>query len=139
MPTLRRILKYTPALVLGLLVAAWLATLSGNGMLKILYPGGRASVDVLLEDAHLAVFWSQPPEGDAISWNSSGRPLTVRRVLGPPFMLNPNGVISFPLALLCIALLPVAIGSFTGFRFHTWQGFAYAALVALATMYYLWW
>ena len=54
-------------------------------------------------------------------------------------VVSPNFDIRFELAILISLLLPLAIGSFTGFRFRLWHYLAYTALVAVELAYYFQW
>ena len=147
MPTLRRILKYTPAVVLGLLVVAWVASIQGyysvfrqhgqyagnlsmyNGSASgFLVGGGLLAQGRQLEDGFIP-----PPK------------LGVRSLVGRWGLSTDQPgwdwscSIQVPFLVLTTLWLPLAVGSFTAFRFRLWHYLAYTALVAVELAYYLRW
>jgi hypothetical protein len=135
MPTVRRILKYTPAVVLGLLVVAWVLTQGGwmqfvSGKFVIALQQGSIT-GYWQESDKITFFWESRKE-----WWFDDAPK-----LGRLMAAKPHGSTGswFPIPLLCTIILPFAIGPFISFRFRLWHYFAYTALVAALLAYYLRW
>ena len=142
MPTFRRILKYTPAVVLGLLVAAWvlLALSSVSYKSSHFMIGGQSSCvgAVFTTDEQVIV-------GDP-GWRFRISKFRVRHLIG-----NFEGSVDrfhggnllvtghIPVPVLVTIWLPLAIGPFLSFRFRLWHYLAYTALVAVELAYYLRW
>jgi hypothetical protein len=144
MPILRRILKYTPVVVLGLLVVAWAVTLIGHFGYSFKYGqhGGLIGFyDRCLRlaggfsgDMNEGWFWYQWPKPPAGAYKLDHSPhLTFKRD-------NYYGwELTLPITLLLTGILPLAIGPFLSFRFRIWHYLAYTALVAVELAYYLRW
>ena len=140
MATLRRILKYTPAVVLGLLVVAW--PLSWFAEFGVGIPNGNSYETAMqFRGGDLYGAWAAGP------WTSLPRPVVVPRYdpthepLGS-FYFRREGLDAWfylPLPILMVAALPLALGPFLSFRFRLWHYLAYTALVALELTYYLRW
>jgi hypothetical protein len=135
MQTIRRILKYTLAVVLGLLVVAWILTHGGwiefvSGKFVIALQHGSIT-GYWQESDRVFFLWDFRPEW----WFNDGLQLGQLRTADP---LGSTGS-WFPLPLLGTLLLPFAIGPFISFRFHLWHYFAYTALLALELAFYLRW
>jgi len=135
MPTVRRILKYTPAVALGLLVVAWVLTQGGwmqfvSGKFVIALQHGSIT-GYWQESDRITFFWETRME-----WWFHDAPK-----LGHLKTASPHGSTGswFPIPLLCTIILPFAIGPFISFRFCLWHYFAYIALVAVELAYYLRW
>ena len=149
-PTLRRILKYTPALVMGLLVVAWVATIFGRLKLEVSRKSDRlfpATCGVAIEFGSVECFgrnalfqtglgldwtWNEPPLMKLNTGHLSTYKLYGRQ-------LRYDAGLTVPIPLLVTALLPLALGPFISFRFRLWHYLAYTALVALELAYYLRW
>lgn len=149
MSTLRRILKYTPAVVMGLLVVVWLG--SGFGWAAYLVTinqqnwvgtvgGGSFSIRTYLEmnPATTARGFSRG------TYNEHASPSYIGALAGyfGYYCLenwDEYTTVSFPIALPITLILPFAIGPFLSFRFCLWHYLAYTALVALELAYYLQW
>jgi hypothetical protein len=121
MPAMSRILtiaKYLPAVLCGLLVVAWLVSLSAN--LKLGLPSIRATkaVEISLSIAPGKIDWVYS------RWASAWGCVTSARG-------------SIPLLAPMTFLLPIAVGCLTRFRFPLWSWFAFTALVAVELAYYL--
>jgi hypothetical protein len=147
MATLRRILKYTPAVVLGLLVVAWALSLFGR---LVLYGGNLPPIALGVKDGNLVLGTGMlaahlpVPRQRWFSYRS--RPTLCDRP-GGSFLYNPhpcgraiqNLWLEVPITWLLTLQLPLAIGPFVSFRFRLWQYLAYTALVAVELAYYLRW
>jgi hypothetical protein len=78
-----------------------------------------------------------------LHWEAYRAPLPLQRVAG--FLAIDGHIdpvafaIAVPLISLMTAILPLALGNFTGFRFRLWHYLAYTALVAVELAYYLRW
>jgi hypothetical protein len=140
MPTLRRILKYTPAVVLGLLVVAWVVSL-------LLFFGMRyEQVSLDASDGSLRFTWSFTwPLGTGFMGDTKN-PSPPHEWLGEFAYQNfreemggSMGLVHVPIPLLLTALFPFAIGAFISYRFRIWHYLAYTALVAVELAYYLRW
>ena len=143
MPTLRRILKYTPAVVCGVLVLAWIA--SAFGSLTCTLQRGRIEGSIWFFWGNIGVAVCDTPLTDQTG---------VRFLAVPASTLHLLGFIDFttelslgdwyyggrlPILLVLTGLLPLAIGPFLSFRFRLWHYLAYTALVAVELAYYLRW
>jgi hypothetical protein len=146
MVTLRRILKYTPAVVIGLLVVAWMVSVFSYS--KIAVGFGRHFVNAIFGIGSLSVScWKldQPTELDFHSAASlTERGFSLEQVSGyMRFGAMPNSnelfALTLPFPLTIVAFLPLAVGPFISFRFRLWHYLAYTALVALELAYYLRW
>jgi hypothetical protein len=141
MAILRRILKYTPAVVLGLLVVAWVVScffFFGAGSLRVPFSlaGADSTVRIVCSNVFpsglegVVVERKQPIESSA------------RSILG---CLNyrsrwPEVIsVQLPYPLLVTAVIPFAIGPYIRFRFRLWHYLAYTTLVAVELAYYLRW
>jgi len=147
MATLRRILKYTPAVVLGLLVVAWVVNLYGHFGYKLQFGKRYWQIDCRLQRFRIYVspfresqkwfrlspgwFWHQQipaldKQSDLIlGWHAVGG--------------EGASVLTLPLPLVLTAIFPLAIGPFISFRFRLWHHLAYTAVVAVELAYYLRW
>jgi hypothetical protein len=150
MPILRRILKFTPAVLMGMLVVAWVVSVFTQFRLtKRREPEGpdytlfivQGSL-VVFVDPLTPILYHPPIE-------NYGPPKSRHQAILGEFRFErksaslPNGrkIVTFrlPLILLTTALLPLAIGPFFSFRFRLWHYLAYTALVAVELAYYLRW
>jgi hypothetical protein len=143
MPPLRRILKYTPAVVMGLLVVAWAFTSMRYFSFVFPLPSPRGSIELGFTEGTI---WACHYRGVSITPDLSvepyPRPLSSnpwKTMLGD-FYLHPNNRrLYLPIAFVITAILPLAVGPFIAFRFRLWHYLAYTALVALELAYYLRW
>jgi hypothetical protein len=139
MPTLRRILKYTPAVGIGLLVVAWVA----SGWFLVGYEFDRqhsvaafyGSVAYLHDNRT-----SLPPRGLFVTPAER----IVKRHISLAGSLYWSRTaerfgISVPILLIATSTLPLVIGPFVAFRFRLSHYLAYTALVAVELAYYLRW
>ena len=149
MPTLRRILKYTPAVLLGLLAVAWVTSCfamfgfsfdvshrdrRGNQyqQLQIAFRGGSAYVGQLASKRQLPLFFVEPRTAASTLEDALGKLAYEDR---PPLFRHAL----VPIAILLAGLLPLAIGPFISFRFRLRHYLAFTALVAIELAYYLRW
>gem|GEM_PF-534857 len=141
---LPRILKYTPAVVLGLLVVMWVMSwFVGIGYATVLrgrlFAGGIADGTVGGSTFNLRRMGVQTGwritkyEGEPSGF--LGRLDYHPATRGIP---DHKGV-ELPIPLLLSLLLPLAIGPFLSFRFNLWHYVAYTTLVAVELAYYLRW
>jgi len=147
MPTLRHILKYTPAVVLGLLILAWVMSCfamfgccfdvllrdrRGNQyqQLQIAFRSGSVYVGQLAGQRQLPLVFVEPRIGPSSFEDALGRFALEDR---PPLFRH----VLAPIAILLAGLLPVAVGPILSFRFRLWHYLAYMALVAVELAYYL--
>ena len=151
---LRRILKYTPAAVLGLLVVAWLAGLLGRLSVTYSRPSGSyvtlESASATLELVHrrsasgLSGLSLEPSSG--VRWKRFERS-SGTRPWGGTFHANRladcfggvSTLVHVPAPVVATALLPLAFGALSSFRFRLWHYLAFTALVAVELAYYLRW
>jgi hypothetical protein len=137
MHILRRILKYTPAVVMGLLVVAWVVGWFGESS----FATNVRSYDVICMswagtlllgfDHDLAVQVTYF-DYQGFAWDQLlGRVYVERFEFGC--------LVQVPYPLILTVLLPVTIGPFIVFRFRLWHYLAFTALVALELAYYLRW
>jgi hypothetical protein len=135
MRVVHSILKYTPAVLLTLLVMAWVFTQAGY-----LQFVSRKFV-VALQHGSVTGYWEESNRTSFFWKFRNERLLRGAPKLGQLKSADPRGSTGswFPLPLLCTIILPLAIGPFISFRFRLWQYFAYTALVAIELAYYLWW
>jgi len=135
MAVLRRILKFTPAVLLGLLVVAWLMTQGGwmqftSGKFVIALQHGSVT-GYWQESDGVNFFWSSRKEW----WFKNGLALGRIRTATP---FSSTGY-WFPIPLLCTLILPLAVGPLVSFRFRLWHFLAYTALLAMELAFYLRW
>jgi hypothetical protein len=134
MPTLRRILKYTPAVVMGLLVVAWVVSPFVGFAL------GRNGANRFVLEVSGGDVWFYPWStnhvigGTNYMWFTPPHPTYSARFQSPTWF-----IIGFPLPFLLTLMVPISIGSFTCFRFRLWHYLAYTALVAVELAFYLRW
>jgi hypothetical protein len=137
MPTLRRILKYTPAVVLGLLVVAWVVSL----FRYFHYAGGRWLIGAASSTMFGCASSSPYPNTGWTSWRQPFRLESVRGGLRvdslSPTISEVN--VYIPIPLVATMLLPLAIGPCLSFRFRLWHYLAYTALVGVELACYLRW
>jgi hypothetical protein len=137
MSIVRRILKYTPAVVLGLLVVAWVVTQGG----WIEFVSGKFVM--ALQHGSITGYWQESDRmyvfGDfRTEWWLDDAPTLGRLRMADARSVSSTGS-WFPLPLLGTLMLPLAIGPFLSFRFRLWHYFAYTALLAIELAYYLRW
>jgi hypothetical protein len=130
-----RILKYTPAVVLGLLVVAWIFTQGGwmqfcSGKFVIALQHGSIT-GYWQESDRVSFLWDFRQE----SWFADGPQFGQLRSADP---LGATGS-WFPIPLLGTLILPLAIGPFIRFRFRLWHYFAFLTILAVELAYYLRW
>jgi hypothetical protein len=144
--TLRWILKSTPAVVLVLLMVAWVVSWYSTAVLSLRsgrwYSGvgqekGTVILDIItVRDGGAFEGWmfipaQQPP----VFIDMAGRFFSRKE---HPII---ESLISGGVPHVCIvtAILPLAIGALTGFRFRLWHYLAYTALVGVELAYYSRW
>ena len=140
MPTLRRILKYTPAVVMGPLMVAWIASLLVFASCGIaMYGDGEYPCQT-----YACIERGTPTLGYTYnvrpSWiNCAWRPNfeILRRF---EFDMVPRWIeVHIAILPLTPAILTLAIGPSISFCFRLWHYLAYTALVAIELAYYLRW
>jgi hypothetical protein len=151
MSTLRRILKYTPAALMGILLVLWLLSLRGYvahsfqwnryaGQVSV-YNGTAACTllagDYIAEKREIEVtaVGDPVPRPEIGAESFFGRFNLITHTFS--WVSTFNGEI--PLLVLATLILPVVIGSLTAFRFRLWHYLGYTALVALELANYLRW
>jgi hypothetical protein len=133
MPTLRRILKYTPVVVMGLLVVAWVVS----------WFGVTASQTAIRQHNAYFASWQGTlylgfdPNSYVDSVMFSPEPFRWTGIAGRLDNMGRYGTI--PYVVLITFILPLAIGPFIRFRFRLWHYLAYTAIVAVELAYYLRW
>ena len=142
MPTLRRIVKYTPASFLGLLLVAWTVNFFGivglgtrSGISDFHYTITNHALTVGRYDGNRMMqgwFW-YPKEKFSPGIDTSPY-LRLYREPG-----TNDWLLTIPIAFAATLILPLAIGPFLSFRFRLWHCLAYTALVAIELAYYLRW
>jgi hypothetical protein len=137
MHTIHRILKYTPAVVLGTLVVAWVLTQGG----WMEFVSGKFVI--ALQHGSITGYWQESDRvfffGDfRQEWWFDNAPSLGNLRIADARSLSSTGN-SFPIPLLATIILPIAIGPFISFRFRLWHFFAYTALMAIELAYYLRW
>jgi len=142
---LRRILKYTPVAVLGLLVVAWVVSWFCAFIVGGVF--GQRYVGVLFGDGVLAVS-TFVDVNSLMGFSCSASPrLPVLRSLTGNLMIHFDGPaiahqfvhVEVPIVLLISLGMPLAIGPLVAFRFRLWHFLAYTALLAVELAYYLRW
>jgi hypothetical protein len=134
------ILKYVPAVLCGLLVVAWVVSATMRVGLAYPWPSPFGSLDELLWGQEIgfcegALFIRIVSESDmrfslfAYRWPPPGDPGS--------YGLPPYFACNVPIAFLLTLIFPLAIGSFTQFRFPLWSYFAWTALLAGELAYYV--
>jgi len=144
MPTLRRILKYTPALALVALISAWFASIYVDFWLDIPaihfghYKVGAESGSLYLgfnDHSFPMGFYTQRDEFFTTAGLGRFACALERHQDGSLYRCWYD----CPIAFIATAILPLAIGPFLSFRFRLWHYLAYTALVAVELAYYLRW
>jgi hypothetical protein len=145
MPTLRPILKYTPAVVMGLLVAMWVFGSFAHPTIRFDPFGPCPEVDIGVDGGTVySAFCVKDTKRSAVDLNPANPP-TVKRMLGRYLVARDTQsalfsfVVAFPLLLPITILLPLAIGPFISFRFRLLHYLAFTALVAVELAFYLRW
>jgi hypothetical protein len=146
MPTLRRILKYMPAAVMGLLVVAWVVSVASSYALSFSVPFSEWQYAAGGHEGALLINYQRRVPSMRFYWyeqETRGSPATS---LG---QFNAHGFVSkdsraywqveVPFLALITAVLPFAVGSFTAFRFRLCHYLAYTVLAAVELAYYLRW
>jgi hypothetical protein len=137
MLTLRHILRYTPAAILGLLVAMWIATCltslevnrggrvsGGWGIGSLFYTRDGIGVDSVYMPFYFGISEEAGLHAGSFWYAHDGF-----RIM----------LLSLPIPLLISLAAPLAIGPFIAFRFRLWHYLAYTALLAVELAYYLRW
>jgi hypothetical protein len=136
----RRILKYLPAMVLGLLVLVWMLSTF------LLFGVRHNQVSLHVIDGSLGLTWDFVwPNGTSFLSRVKGT-WPLHNCMGELAYRNyawqaggSLGEFRFPIPLSLTLLLPVALGPFLSFRFRLWHFLAYTALIAVELAYYLRW
>jgi hypothetical protein len=145
MPTLRRILKYAPAVVMGLLVLAWAASLPRVAGYSYARPADAFDWRISPGTVSLAWFSLQGKRQPSYGYHRyhGWERLDIRKAAGrfeAKSRSNPEYIhFHLPIPLILSLVLPLAVGPFISFRFRLWHYLAYTALVAVELAYYLRW
>jgi len=136
-------MKYTPTVVLGLLVVAWVISIprvTGYSYTRAadvvhprLSPGTVSLAWISLQGKTQPSFGYHRYHGWGRVKNSAGR-FEVKFAQERGYFH-----IYLPIPLLVTLGLPLAIGPFISFRFRLWHYLAYTAIVAVELAYYLRW
>ncbi len=125
-------------MVVALLVAAWIANLfgqfgigtrSGKFDYHYTFRSGNLSLSQHDNDRVQGFFWRTYPPLDPEEGIGDLSSLSARfrfRNLGAE-----HWFIQVPIVFLITLLIPLVLGSLSGFRFRLWQFFAYIAIVAV--------
>ena len=134
MATLRRILKYTPAVVLGLLVVVWVASC-------VTYAGvdfpARISIGWVVGNFIVSREVTRDTSTPSSYFGISEIPGLRAGSFSYAYDEFGTLMLMLPIFWLITIALPLAIGPFLSFRFRLWHYFAYTALIALELAYYL--
>jgi hypothetical protein len=140
MPTLCRILKYTPVAMLGALVGAWVCSLLLFASFGVLLDGASTNpcmFYVCSVSGNFTLGYTYNVQPPWLNWKwmpNSG--------FAGHFEFDPAPrwiQAEIPIVSLITALLPFAVGPLLSFRFSLWHYLVYTALVALELAYYLRW
>jgi hypothetical protein len=147
MATPRRILKYTPAVMVGLLLIVWVGSVGREFGLDASLPV-RGRVIIGSENGTCYVGYNHMAF-TRVYYYSAEHPLLTRTSQGfgrlkANLEFHSDGRLwrwwfDVPIAFLVSICLPLAIGPFISFRFRLWHYLAYTALVAVELAYYLRW
>jgi hypothetical protein len=149
MPILRRILKYTPAVVMGLLILTWVASWFAYWSVQLRFAGRDltvgSSLSMLFLRNEATGFTDNFAPGVSVGFHPSSD-WRVARLTGLGWgklqrmqLRDIRSWIRVPIPIILSALLPLAIGPLISFRFRLWHYLAYTALVAVELAYYLRW
>jgi hypothetical protein len=136
MTTLRRILKFTPAVMLGLMVVAWVASHFRRIWLNVDCDQRGVALDFAQGGLDVIVHPSAGFEMEVQHYPLAPQHGNVLGTLGYS-RLEFLTITSVPVLLIVTILFPLAIGPFISFRFRLWHYLAYTALVAVELAYYL--
>jgi hypothetical protein len=140
-------LKHLPAAMMALLIAAWgIGTQLSFGLLSPLpaadtYVGigsGAGSLTLSLNGGFAIRAWLYAEPAD---WPMSAKSIFGEFQFGRVPAITPASIsyLRIPFSWLIIAILPLAVGSLTSFRFRLWHYLAYTTLICLQLAYYLRW
>jgi hypothetical protein len=130
-------LKWQPLLVILLLASCWIASVFGSIKLRLpaFDPASNNLIWVIGGDVVLVA--NAPKQRWGLDWERRTWDFAPRMIVGSEFYADrEGGVLRLPIGVLITALLPLAVGAFTGFRFRLWQWLAFTALVAAVLTYY---
>jgi hypothetical protein len=142
MPTLRRILKFTPAVVLGMLVMAWVVNANRRIELRLRqHPSNPTYRVIAFENNSVAYYFLDEPTTVLYKTQFTISPYNtpVRVTYFAGRLQFRDHVIRVPLLALATALMPLAIGSLVHFHFRLWHYLVYTSMVAVELAYYLRW
>jgi hypothetical protein len=147
-------LKYVPAVLCGMLVVAWVASIWGHA--RIIWPySSSQAIDAGVLRIHASVIeFRYDPQGFHELVPAERRPITHSGwSMSQPSIVEILGSAGYekqtvwedeysihlriPLPALLSCVLPLACGCLTRFRFPLWSYFAWTALLAAELAYYL--
>src|SRR5688500_1510907 len=141
MPALRRILKYTPTVAIGLLVVLWTVNIFWRVWVFPPQLGSSHYHMVSLSHGGLTYFhvpgsgWDRNYSRGRIELKS--REATLYLGMRSFNTNDPSRArVMIPYSVLITAILPLALGPILSFRFRLWHYLAYTALVAVELAYY---
>ena len=142
---LRRILKYAPAVVVGLLLVTWVV--SAFRTLRLTVDFGESTYILYNHPGCCELFFGRYSEPIVSDIDLSHFPNEFRLDRLQECVLGHLGLdirsdgfdILLPFSLLVTVFIPLAIGPFFSFRFRLGHYLAYTALVAVELAYYLQW
>jgi hypothetical protein len=136
----RRYFRYVPSVLLGLLGLLWFA--SWYGSIGWVFPAGRlkqvalrcerSSVECtgsVRRDARMGPYWRRIP------WKPSAA--TYLGTVQIDVTGNRGFSVVLPIVGLATALLPLAVGALTGFRYRLWHWLVLLALLGFDLAYFL--
>jgi hypothetical protein len=140
--TLGRILKYTPAVVVVLLMVAWLLTSFWQFGFNTRKSGSHDTHYNFLCHSIFVCRLNAPVLKPG--WFRYSRPVQPNTAESPQlsyrrFELERGWEFRVPIVFAVSMLLPLAIGPFIAFRFRIWHYLAYTAIIAIELAYYLRW
>jgi hypothetical protein len=151
MPTLRRILKYTPAAATAILVVAWAMSLYTEFWMDIPAVGTGRYISGCESGSWYFGFNNlelRAPGTNAFDFYTHRNESSTSGGLGrfeADRSYHPDGTTLYrwwfdvPILCLLTANLPLTSGFLIAFRFRLWHYLAYTALIAVELAYYLRW
>jgi hypothetical protein len=140
MKNARRYFRYVPSVLLGLIGLLWIA--SWYGSVGWVFPAGRlkqvalrcerSSVECtgsLRREARMGPYWRRFP------WKQEAT--TYLGLLQIDVAGNRGFSVVLPMAWLMTAMLPLAVGALTWFRYRLWHWLVLVALLGFELVYFL--
>jgi len=142
----KHFLKCLSIAVVAFLIAAWIANLFGQFGLgtrwgkidqHFTFRSGSLCIAQYGNFMKQGIFWSTYPRLDPEDTPGVGDLSSLSARLRFRNRGWDNCGIEVPIFLLITAMIPVVLGSFSGFRFRLWQFFAFTAILAVELAYFL--